>query len=145
MGSLHVNVSLGGRQLGLAALMMKCCCTLLRDGEAGVRWTKATSQVRTGVKRNDGDALRMVMKPSETQSLEQRDGAEAQSQEAGAQQVAQRSQVGDGEVVRVQAPPPHQADDEVGDIEKDGHLEGEGQLLFKGCQRASWSHRASSC
>lgn len=89
---------------------------------------------QTGVKRNDGEALRTVMKAiglSETQSLEQRDGAEAQRQEAGAQQVAQPRQVGDGEVVWVQAPPPHQADNEVGDVEKDGHLEGEGQLLLK--------------
>lgn len=68
---------------------------------------------------------------SETHGLEQRDGAEAQGEEAGAQQVAQRRQVGDGEVVRVQAPPPHQADDEVGDVEEDGHLEGKGQLLLR--------------
>lgn len=68
---------------------------------------------------------------SETHSLEQRDGAEAQGEEAGAQQVAQRRQVGDGEVVRVQAPPPHQADDEVGDVEEDGHLEGKGQLPLR--------------
>lgn len=87
------------------------------------------------MKRNDGDALRTLTKPLwgllETQTLEQRDAAEAQSEEAGAQQVTQRRQVGDGEVVRVQALPPHQADDEVGDVEKDGHLEGEGQLLLK--------------
>lgn len=77
------------------------------------------------MKRNDGGALPKASPGvSETQSLEQRDGAEAQGQEAGAQQVAQRRQVGDGEVVWVQAPPPHQTDDEVGDVEEDGHLEG---------------------
>lgn len=64
---------------------------------------------------------------SETQALQQRDAAEAQGKKAGAQQVPQGRQVGDGEVVRVQAPPPHQADDEVGDVEEDGHLEGKGK------------------
>lgn len=69
---------------------------------------------------------------SETQRLDQRDGAEAQGEEASAQQVAQRRQVGDGEVVRVQAPPPHQADDEVGDVEEDGHLEGKKSAAVEG-------------
>lgn len=68
---------------------------------------------------------------SETQALEQQDAAEAQGKKAGAQQVPKGRQVGDGEVVRVQAPPPHQADDEVGDVEEDGHLEGRGKLLLK--------------
>lgn len=62
---------------------------------------------------------------SETQALDQGDAAEAEGQEAGPQQVPQRGQVGDGEVVRVQTPSPHQADDEVGNVKEDGHLEGE--------------------
>ena len=35
-------------------------------------------------------------------------------EEAGPQQIPQGRQVGDGEVVRVQAPSPHHTDDEVG-------------------------------
>lgn len=83
---------------------------------------------------------------SETQALEQRDAAEAQGKEAGAQQVPQGRQVGDGEVVRVQAPPPHQADDEVGDVEEDGHLEGRGELLLKAvCIVHSLAFHISAC
>lgn len=64
---------------------------------------------------------------SETRTLKDRHAAEAESQEAGAQQVAQRRQVRDGEVVGVQTSPPHQADDEVGDVEEDGHLRRRGR------------------
>ena len=62
---------------------------------------------------------------SETQALNQWDTAKAEGQKPGAQQVPKGRQVGDGEVVRVQTPSPHHADDEVGNIKEDGHLEGE--------------------
>lgn len=60
---------------------------------------------------------------SETQTLNQRDAAEAESQEASAQQVPQSGQVRDGEVVGVQTPSPHYSDDEVSNIKEDGDLE----------------------
>ncbi len=55
-------------------------------------------------------------KNSETQALNQRDTAEAKGQKAGSQQIPQGGQVGDGEIVRIQAPSPHHTDDEVGNI-----------------------------
>lgn len=55
-------------------------------------------------------------KNSETQALNQRDAAEAKGQKAGAKQIPQGGQVGDGEVVRIQAPSPHHTDDEIGKI-----------------------------
>lgn len=68
---------------------------------------------------------------SQAQTLNQRDGAETEGQEAGAQQVPQSRQVGDGEVVGVQTSSPHQTDNEIGNIEQDGHLseENKGQLI----------------
>lgn len=69
-------------------------------------------------------ALLSMGKHSETQALNQGDAAEAEGQKARPQQVPQSGQVGDGEVVRVQAPPPHRADDEVGKVKEDGHLFG---------------------
>lgn len=56
---------------------------------------------------------------------------EAEGEEAGPQQVTHSSQVGDGEVVRVQTPSPHHTDDEVGDVKEDGHLDGEDKLRLE--------------
>lgn len=52
MGSLHVNASLGGRQLGFAALVVKSRYTLLQD-EATSRGS-GVAKSDGGVKRNDG-------------------------------------------------------------------------------------------
>lgn len=47
---------------------------------------------------------------------------EAESEETGPQQVAQGSQVGDGEVVRVHASAPHPVDHPVCQVEEDHYL-----------------------
>lgn len=54
---------------------------------------------------------------SQSQAVNEWDTAEAEGQEASAQQVSQGRQVWDGEVVRVQTPPPHQPNDEVSYIQ----------------------------
>lgn len=47
---------------------------------------------------------------------------EAEGEEAGAQQVTQSGQVGDGEVVRVHASAPHPVNHPVRHVEEDHHL-----------------------
>lgn len=53
----------------------------------------------------------------------------AEGQKAGPQKVTHGGQVWDGEVVGVYTPPPHQTDDEVGNIKEDGDLGEEDKLL----------------
>lgn len=48
--------------------------------------------------------------------------AETDGQEPSAQEITQGSEVGDGEVIRVQSLPPHQAHNQVGHVEQDPHL-----------------------
>lgn len=48
--------------------------------------------------------------------------SEAQSQEAGPQQVTQSGEVGDGEVVWIQAPSPQPAHHQAGGVEQNHHL-----------------------
>lgn len=48
--------------------------------------------------------------------------AETDSQESGAQEIPQGSEVGDGEIIRIQCLPPHQAHNKVSHIEQDSHL-----------------------
>lgn len=52
---------------------------------------------------------------------------EAEGKEASPQQVAQSSQVRDGEVVRVHASTPHPVDHPVCQVEKDHHLRNEAE------------------
>lgn len=60
-----------------------------------------------------------VSVPNEPENME------AESQESGAKQVPQSSQVWDGEVVGVQAPAPHPVHHPVCDVQENQHLEGQ--------------------
>lgn len=55
---------------------------------------------------------------------------ETQSQEAGPQQVAQSCEVGDREVVWIQAPSPQPAHHHAGNIEQNHHLDGDIYVKF---------------
>lgn len=65
----------------------------------------------------------------ETKALNQGDAVKAEGQKAGPQKVTHGGQVWDGEVVGIHTPPPHQTDDEVGNIKEDGDLGEEDRLL----------------
>lgn len=73
--------------------------------------------------------MKLCSRHSETEALNQGDDVKAEGQKASPQKVTNSGQVRNGEVVRVHPPPPHQTDDEVGNIEEDGDLGEEDKLL----------------
>lgn len=56
--------------------------------------------------------------------------AETDGQEPSAQEITQGSEVGDGEIIRVQSLPPHQAHNQVSHVEQDPHLREARQALL---------------
>lgn len=56
--------------------------------------------------------------------------AETEGQESRAQEIAQGSEVGDGEIIRIQSLPPHQTHNQVSHVEQDPHLREARQALL---------------